>query len=354
MGSRDIGPCSAAEAILASDAARDSFPPVRAGGDAEGRRPQDRTPGRAGGGAPGARPSVPAAERPDRASSRAGADAREGEVQTFAVRIDAHLPPGRADLPYRIRAADETGFMFLNWFKGHGPHLQRQHPVGAERAASGKVSVFNVERAIVHPDYLVPLARIRRHPAPRDRLSHHRRPLAPHPSQAGAGGPGAGAGLAGMAGPRVARPPGLDALDRGHAAAARAAFGGGPFPRRPAPPPPRLRRAFGAPVGDGAAQVGGADRARGPDHRARPGGAAGARPALRPHRRAGAQPGGDPGRPAGRAAHVPHRSGRRRFRQDGAGDAGDGRCGGGGPPIRPDGADGNPGAPALRDHRRGA
>ena len=87
-------------------------------------------------------------------------DAREGEVQTFAVRIDAHLPPGRADLPYRIRAADETGFMFLNWFKGHGPHLQRQHPVGAERAASGKVSVFNVERAIVHPDYLVPLARI--------------------------------------------------------------------------------------------------------------------------------------------------------------------------------------------------
>jgi ATP-dependent DNA helicase RecG len=87
-------------------------------------------------------------------------DAREGEVQTFAVRIDAHLPPGRADLPYRIRAVDETGFMFLNWFKGHGPHLQRQHPVGAERAASGKVSVFNVERAIVHPDYLVPLARI--------------------------------------------------------------------------------------------------------------------------------------------------------------------------------------------------
>jgi ATP-dependent DNA helicase RecG len=87
-------------------------------------------------------------------------DAQAGEVQTFAVRIDAHLPPRRADLPYRIRTVDETGIIFLNWFKGYGPHLQRQHPVGAERAASGKVSIFNVERAIVHPDYVVPLGRI--------------------------------------------------------------------------------------------------------------------------------------------------------------------------------------------------
>ena len=87
-------------------------------------------------------------------------DAREGEVQTFAITIDAHLPPPRADQPYRIRASDETGFIFLNWFKGHGPHLQRQHPVGAARAASGKVSVFNIERSLIHPDYLVPLDKI--------------------------------------------------------------------------------------------------------------------------------------------------------------------------------------------------
>jgi ATP-dependent DNA helicase RecG len=86
--------------------------------------------------------------------------AREGEVQTFLVRIDAHLPPGRADLPYRIRAADQTGFLFLSWFKGYGAHLQRQHPVGSSRAASGKVSLFNIERIIVHPDYLIPAERI--------------------------------------------------------------------------------------------------------------------------------------------------------------------------------------------------
>jgi ATP-dependent DNA helicase RecG len=87
-------------------------------------------------------------------------DAREGEVQTFAVTIDAHQPPGRTNLPYRIRAADETGFIFINWFKGYGPHLLRQHPVGAKRAVSGRVDVFNIERAIAHPDYFLPVEQI--------------------------------------------------------------------------------------------------------------------------------------------------------------------------------------------------
>src|SRR5712671_270129 len=49
--------------------------------------------------------------------------AREGEVQTVAVRIDAHLPPARAGGPYRIRAFDRSGFLMLTFFKGHGPHL---------------------------------------------------------------------------------------------------------------------------------------------------------------------------------------------------------------------------------------
>jgi len=88
------------------------------------------------------------------------ADAREGEAQIFAVTIEAHLPPSRSSQPYRIRAADETGSIFLNWFKGHGPHLLRQHPVGSSRAVSGKVEVYNLERTIAHPDYLLPLTQI--------------------------------------------------------------------------------------------------------------------------------------------------------------------------------------------------
>ena len=87
------------------------------------------------------------------------AEAVEGEVQTLHVRVDAHLPSHRAGAPYRIRVADETGFAFLAWFKGGGPHLAQAHPVGATRAASGRAERFNIELEIVHPDYLTPLDR---------------------------------------------------------------------------------------------------------------------------------------------------------------------------------------------------
>ena len=83
-------------------------------------------------------------------------EVQEGETATVHVRVDAHLPPARAGHPYRIRIADETGFAFLSWFKGFGPHLLRSHPVGAERIASGKAERFNVELQLLHPDYLVP------------------------------------------------------------------------------------------------------------------------------------------------------------------------------------------------------
>ena len=88
------------------------------------------------------------------------ADAREGEPQIFNLRIDAHMPPMGPGRPYRIRAADETGFIFLNWFKGHGPHLARQHPVGERRAVAGKPERFkDVELSIAHPDYMLPIER---------------------------------------------------------------------------------------------------------------------------------------------------------------------------------------------------
>jgi ATP-dependent DNA helicase RecG len=89
------------------------------------------------------------------------AEAREGEEQTLLVTIDAHQKPGRAGLPWKIRAFDETGFITLVWFRGHGPHLERSHPKGATRVVSGKVerSEYGHELQIVHPDYLWPADR---------------------------------------------------------------------------------------------------------------------------------------------------------------------------------------------------
>ena len=88
------------------------------------------------------------------------ADARDGEVQIFLLRIDAHMPPRKTGGPYRIRAADETGFIFLTYFRTFGDSLVRQHPPGAMRAVSGRVEHYNVERQIAHPDYLLPAERL--------------------------------------------------------------------------------------------------------------------------------------------------------------------------------------------------
>ena len=95
------------------------------------------------------------------------AEAREGEAQIFIVRIDAHLAPRSSSQPYRIRVADETGFLFLVYFKVFGDSLKRQHPIGSMRAVSGRVQrwEFGVEYQINHPDYVLPAERADEIPA---------------------------------------------------------------------------------------------------------------------------------------------------------------------------------------------
>jgi len=87
------------------------------------------------------------------------ADAVEGDVQIFRVSIIGHLRPARQNMPWRIQAYDGTAFLTLTYFKGHGPHLERSHPPGAERIVSGRVERFGSETQIVHPDYLVDAAK---------------------------------------------------------------------------------------------------------------------------------------------------------------------------------------------------
>jgi ATP-dependent DNA helicase RecG len=65
------------------------------------------------------------------------------------------------NLPWKIRVFDDTGFLTLIYFKGHGPHLERQNPVRSLRVVSGKVerSEFDHELQIIHPDYMLPAER---------------------------------------------------------------------------------------------------------------------------------------------------------------------------------------------------
>jgi ATP-dependent DNA helicase RecG len=83
----------------------------------------------------------------------------EGEVQIFRVSIIGHIRPGRPIAPWRIQTYDGTAFLTLTYFKGHGPHLERAHPPGAERIVSGRVERFGSETQIVHPDYLIDAAK---------------------------------------------------------------------------------------------------------------------------------------------------------------------------------------------------
>ncbi len=86
------------------------------------------------------------------------ARAGDGDVVTFEVVIESHQKPRRLGQPWRVRTFDDTGFVSLVWFKGHGPHLERAHPQGALRLASGRVETdrYGEGLQMIHPDYLLP------------------------------------------------------------------------------------------------------------------------------------------------------------------------------------------------------
>ncbi len=83
----------------------------------------------------------------------------DGQVHTLIVDIEQHAKPPRMDVPYKIRAFDGTAFLTLIWFKGHGDHLLRAHPVGSRRVVSGKVERWGAEIQMAHPDWILPVER---------------------------------------------------------------------------------------------------------------------------------------------------------------------------------------------------
>ena len=86
------------------------------------------------------------------------ASALEGRIQIFELTIDQHQRSRKPGVPYKIRAADPTGFVHLIYFKVFGDHLERKLPVGSRWIVSGKVERFGPEVQVPHPDYLLPIA----------------------------------------------------------------------------------------------------------------------------------------------------------------------------------------------------
>ena len=77
-----------------------------------------------------------------------------GEVTTVQGEVQSHIAPKGGNQPYRVRLADESGFLTLVFFRGDGRWLTGQLPMNSERIVSGKVEEFNGERQMVHPDHI--------------------------------------------------------------------------------------------------------------------------------------------------------------------------------------------------------
>ena len=87
------------------------------------------------------------------------AQATDGAVETFEVEVDRHFASGKIGAPYKIRVRDDTGFLHLVYFKGIGPHLARLYPPGAKLVVSGRVERYGAEVQIAHPAYVLPVER---------------------------------------------------------------------------------------------------------------------------------------------------------------------------------------------------
>ncbi len=81
------------------------------------------------------------------------------EVATVRGEIHAVKAPYNERAPTRILMFDGSGFLTLTYFRADSRWLQSQFPVGKERIVSGKVTEWQGERQMSHPDFVMDPAR---------------------------------------------------------------------------------------------------------------------------------------------------------------------------------------------------
>jgi ATP-dependent DNA helicase RecG len=91
----------------------------------------------------------------DRSRRPGVATALDGEVATFDVVVEKHMPSRDPRRPYRVRAREKTGYLTLAWFHARPEYIKRLLPEGARRIVSGKVQRFGSEIQMLHPDHVV-------------------------------------------------------------------------------------------------------------------------------------------------------------------------------------------------------
>lgn len=81
-------------------------------------------------------------------------EAMPDRLCTLTVTVDKH-EKGYQRRPYRVRCSDDSGFVTLVFFHAKEDYLLRLLPPGETLIVSGTVEVFNDEKQITHPDYVL-------------------------------------------------------------------------------------------------------------------------------------------------------------------------------------------------------
>ena len=108
------------------------------------------------------------------------AQAPDGVIATFVVRVESHLPPpaGKRKYgkkPYKVICSNETGEITLVFFNPREDYLQQALPVGQVRVISGRTEKFDYRLQMTHPDIISTV----------DKLPDVRKPEAVYPLTAG-------------------------------------------------------------------------------------------------------------------------------------------------------------------------
>ncbi|MFY0691526.1 MAG: ATP-dependent DNA helicase RecG [Paracoccaceae bacterium] len=84
---------------------------------------------------------------------------------TVEIEVLQHIPPRAKGRPYHVLVRDAEMELRLVFFHAHRDYLEKQLPVGQRRIVSGKVEMFDTTAQMVHPDFMLPVARADEIPA---------------------------------------------------------------------------------------------------------------------------------------------------------------------------------------------
>lgn len=92
----------------------------------------------------------------DRRFSPTVAEAPEGRIATMELTVVSHAPNPRKNLPYRVKARDDSGTITLTFFHANKGWIEKQLPDREKVIVSGKVEYYQGNPQMVHPDIAKP------------------------------------------------------------------------------------------------------------------------------------------------------------------------------------------------------